>query len=645
MALPALTVQVAFDVAGVRQSVGTTYGSLVWTDVTAYVMAGETPVTFSRGRAEAGQTAVAGQLTVALDNSDGRFTPGPTDGPYGRIHTRMPIRVRATTVDADPAVTYTMWLGFVTDIDWQTKAGHYVATFTASDIIAVAARTKCGPWLTRRTTATTPSHYWPLTDTAPNAAGNATTTTVPALIGETARAAVGSTLLTVTGNDAATLSFNVTSDVSPDPTLEPVFAFTPVTGSGKYLTMQDTRDATGDFALSLWVRPTDETSVVLFGATDTSGTLRFALFTQSDGTITVGTAWAASGAYATFGSLTADVWSHLYVERDNSATAPATRYRVWVNGTERSGTGSGTASVDTSTVWQTYWFGDPLSGLDDYNGQAAHLAVYDTLDDTRPEFLADAGTGTPSAATRLGQLHWLTANPTGLSSWLTADTAADNTVSAQAAANKSLLAVCEEVADAERGSIVATREGKLRLLAQRYFVAPAAVTATLSAESDVLSTDGLFGVDDTDNLNQVTATLQPSGWTFTADRTDDPGVESSTVELWSTDTYFAESLARQQANADTERPRAPSLSLSMEWLAETGLADVFLPLELGDTLQVDDLPSQAPAESMVLQIRTITHTVGKAGWAVNIDTDPPLYGAVLDDGVRGILDQTTYLGV
>lgn len=647
MTLPAVTVEIAFDVAGVRQSIGTTYSSLSWTDVTSYVMS-ETAVTFSRGRAEAGQTAAAGQLTVAFDNSDGRFTPGTTGGPYGQVHTRMPIRVRATTVAEETPVTYTLWLGFVTDIDWQIKAGYPVVVMTASDVIAVAARTKCGPWLTRRVQAMSDLiGYWPCTDTAPNSLSSSTATAVPALAGETARSGItGGTVATVAGNTSATLSFNVTSDVSPDPTTEPVFAFTPVSGSGLYLTSTATLDATGDMAVSMWVRPTSNVSSCLIACKYPGvGVNTFAIFTDSGGTLTVSNAYSGGAYSVTYGTLTDDVWSHLYLERDNSATAPASRFRLWVNGTERTGTASGTATVDANTAIEVSFGGDSLTGINDWNGQMAHVALFDSLDDTRPAFLSVNGDENPTCATRIGQLHYLTPNPSGFSTWLTADAAADNTVSAQAADNKSLLAVCEEVADAERGSIIATREGKLRLLAQRYFIAPAAVTATLSAEADVLSSDGLFGVDDTDNLNQVVITLRPSGWTYTATRANDPGVESATVEVWSTDTAFAESLARQQANADTERPRAPSLSLSMEWLSNNGLADTFLPLELGDTLQIDDLPSQAPATSLVLQVRTITHTINSAQWLLNIDTDPPLYGAVLDDGVRGLLNQTAYLGV
>lgn len=638
--LPTVTVEIAFDnPPGTRQSIGTAYGSLVWTDVTAYVLA-KTGINFSRGRAEAGQSASAGQLTIVFDNSDGRFTPGTTGGTYGRVRTRMPIRVKVGTT--------VLWLGFVTDVDWALEGTQAQVSMSASDIIAAAARTKCGPWLTKRVRAKTTGliNYWPLTDTAPNSVANNTQTPVPALAGETARPAVGTQLATVAGNTAATLSFNVQSDVSPDPTAEPVFALTPVAGVGKYLTTRATLDATGDLAVSMWVRPSSNVWQALFTVKYTgTGVNTFALHTDGSGTLRVAGTYSG-GASVTFGTLTDDVWSHIYLQRDNSETAPASRFRLWINGTERAGTATSTMTSDANTGLDINIGGDDDIGIYDFDGQVAHVALWNTLDTTRAEFLADhGGGGTTTCAERIGEIHYLTPNPAGLSSWIDTTTQADNTVSAQAANDKSLLQVAEEVADAEQGSIIATREGKLKLLAQRYAIAPAAVSVTLSAQADILSLANTFGVDDVANINEAVVTLQPSGWRYSTTRTDDPGVESTTVDVWSTDQFFAESLARQLANADTEKPRSPSLSLSMDWMVKISKSSAVLGLELGDSIYVTDLPAEAPATDIVLQVQTISHMITSGGWVVTIDTDPPLYGAVLDDAARGLLDDTAFLGV
>lgn len=642
MAMPTVTIEIGFDYLGTRQSIATAYSSVVWTDVTAYVLVKQ-GVKFNRGRAETGMAAAAGQLIVTFDNSDGRFTPGATGGAYGRVRTRMPIRVKAGST--------VLWVGFVTDIDWQMRSGQAEVTIVATDIIATAARTKCGPWLTKRVLAKTSGliNYWPLTDTAPNSVAGNTNTAVEVLVGNTARAAYGSSDLTVAGLSEGYLAFNVVSDVSPDPAAEPVFGFAPVqvVNWGKHLYARTTLDATGDMAVSMWVRPFGVDSRTLLAVKYTgTGVNTFALHTDADGTLRVAADYF-TGAAVTFGTLTDETWSHLYLQRDNSETAPASRFRLWVNGTERTGTATSTMTSDANTGLEINIGGDEIiSSMGDYIGAMGHVAIWNTLDTSRAAFLADnGGAGATTCATRIGELHYLTPNPTGLSSWIDTTTQADNTVSPQAANGKSLLQVAEEVADAERGSIIATRAGKLKLLAQRYFIAPASVSATLSAETDILSLANTFGVDDAAAINECVITLQPSGWRYTAARIFDSGVESTTLDVWSADQYFAVSLATQIANASTEQPRAPSLALSMEWLNRAGFDDEVLGLELGDTIRVTDLPSQAPSTSLTLQVRLIEHNITPNGWQVRIDTDPPIYGAVLDDADRGLLGLTTYLGV
>ena len=372
MAMPTVTVEIGFDNGGDRQSIATTYSSVVWTNVTAYVRA-RTGVKFNRGRADTGMAAAAGQLVVTFNNSDGRFTPGATGGAYGRVRTRMPIRVKAGST--------VLWVGFITDIDWQMRSGQAEVTIVAADIVAAAARTKCGPYMTKRVLGYSSGliNYWPLTDTAPNSVVNNTNTAVAAAVGDRARAAYGANVLTVAGDTNAALSFNVASDMSPDPTAEPVFTFEPVPiiGAGKYLTGTATLDATGDLAVSMWVKPTSTVSTTILAVKYTgTGANTFALHTQSDGTLRVAANYT-SGPAVTFGSLTDDVWSHLYLERDNSATAPASRFRLWVNGTERTGTATSTMTSDANTGLDlSIGGGDNLvTGMNDFAGSTTHITL------------------------------------------------------------------------------------------------------------------------------------------------------------------------------------------------------------------------------------------------------------------------------
>lgn len=93
--------------------------SRVWTDVSAYVDL-EDQLQISLGRQDERSNADANQLTLTLDNSDGRFTAGRAASPYyPNVKIGRPIRVLATSPDAPNLITNpgaevnaTGWSGF-----------------------------------------------------------------------------------------------------------------------------------------------------------------------------------------------------------------------------------------------------------------------------------------------------------------------------------------------------------------------------------------------------------------------------------------------------------------------------------------------------------------------------------------------------
>ncbi len=654
-ATPSIAVQVGFDVSGTPQNIGSDYDALTWTDITAHVRP-EPAVTFNRGRAAAGETAAAGQLQVTVLNDDGDFTPGDNGGTYGAIHPRMPIRVLGDAGGYDPefygadyASREVLWVGFITDVEWLIDSGQPLVTFTASDIIAAAARAQCGPWLDKRILSLTGTDlvaYWPLTDPAPNGLGNSTATVVPLLAGERLLSGiVGGAGLTVGGTTTDTnLSCNVpTGGRSPDG--QPNIAFTPsdgtptLNGYGKVLDAQ-VPITTGEVALSVWLRSEEAVKYGNAFLVDrvSAGGMTGLLWGTYYADLSVGFGDGAGSWTWIDEPVSASEWFHLYVECDGSDAW------VYVNGS-LAGTSSSVGAV-TSANYRVRIGGAGYPDISGgWSGQIGHMAVWDSCDATRAPLLADRGASLPTVAQRFTDLAYVTSNPPGLVSWLAADTAADRSVSAQATNGKALLTLMQEAADAERGSVIANREGRLALLSQRGNAAAASAALTLSAESDILSIDGLFGIDDADMLNEATVTLQPSGRTFTATRSADPGVESTSVDLWSTEDALAQSLAAALANADTTIPRAPSLTISMDWLAHAGKSGAALLLELGDTITITDLPASAPASTLTVQVRTITHTISRDQWQITVDTDPPLQLCVLDDTDLGILDDTAILGV
>ena len=63
LAIPLVTVEVAFESDGTKQSVHSDRDALVWTDITDWVRASDS-LSFNRGRALVGESASAGQLTL-----------------------------------------------------------------------------------------------------------------------------------------------------------------------------------------------------------------------------------------------------------------------------------------------------------------------------------------------------------------------------------------------------------------------------------------------------------------------------------------------------------------------------------------------------------------------------------------------------
>jgi len=650
-ATPSIAVQVGFDVSGTPQNIGSDYDALTWTNITSHVRP-EPAVTFNRGRAAAGETAAAGQLQVTVLNDDGDFTPGDNGGTYGAIHPRMPIRVLGDAGGYDPefygddyASREVLWVGFITDVEWLIDSGQPLVKFTASDIIATAARAKCGPWLDKRVKGASSTGlvaYWPLTDPAPNGLGNATSTVVPMLAGEQLKSGLpGGSPLTLAAWNDRDVSCNVpTGGLSPDG--QPNIAFTPgLTGTGwtdygKHFTTS--LPITGEFAMSVWLRTEDTggDSAWAFSLDYPLGVgavrtplLRAIYDGVSELTVRI------KSTDSEVASMAPGQWVHLYADMDG------TDCLTYIDGVL---VGTDACTIATATYLLRLGVSTSTSEGGWY-GQMAHVAMWNTSDPSRAAILADRGASLPTVAQRFTDLVYVTANPPGLTSWMDADSLADRTVSAQATDGKSLLVLAQEAADAERGSVIAARDGRLALLSQRGNAAAASAALTLSAESDILSIDGLFGIDDADMLNEATVTLQPSGRTFTATRSSDPGVESTTADLWSTDDALAQSLAAALANAPAGTPRAPSLTISMDWMAHAGKSGAALLLELGDTITITDLPAAAPSSTLTVQVRTITHTISRDQWLVYLDADPPLQLCVLDDTDLGVLDDTAILGV
>ena len=150
-----ITVQIAFGYSPLNTSPE-------WTDVTTYAR----DIQISRGRKSEYTTFGAGSATISLDNSDRRFDPEYTPGPYhGDLKPMVPIRVQVSY----NSVLYTLFHGFVNG--WPTSYSmpnvDAISRLQIVDLSRVLRQVDSPVTLQKNVVdkyKTSNSFYWPLTD-------------------------------------------------------------------------------------------------------------------------------------------------------------------------------------------------------------------------------------------------------------------------------------------------------------------------------------------------------------------------------------------------------------------------------------------------------------------------------------------------
>lgn len=111
---------------------------ITWADLSDYVE-WQHPLTIVRGRTDTQDTVQPGRLTgVVLDNTDGRFTAGRTDGPYGRrfgLGTPVFVWARETSAAAYWECQFAGRIDAL-PLRWTDNGSRSVVTLSASDILA-----------------------------------------------------------------------------------------------------------------------------------------------------------------------------------------------------------------------------------------------------------------------------------------------------------------------------------------------------------------------------------------------------------------------------------------------------------------------------------------------------------------------------
>ena len=606
--------------------------SPTWVNITSYVRMSD-GVSFERGRNDERAAAQPGQMTLVLNNTSGRFTPGLTSGAYYPLYIRCPIRV---SFKPPGAGSYTvMWTGLVDEWapDWSN--GRATCRVSASDRLAVLQRQTLQTWETHQHLYTGATLLWPLTEDA-----GATT------VGETATGTTAGTLaVTAVGSGG---SGEVGVGALPVDT-GTVAAFTPADVSNGYCFTGTTSIASATVASSA--------ASVLMNATANPSATSYMLtlisansYRLDVGVTTTGKAYvrllnAGSTVLASVtgtSTITTGDWQQVGVTL--SASGSAWSLKLYVNGTQESSTATTSTTANLPALGRTVTIGGTSGAM--YSGQLSHACYWSaptTLALTMTEAYAaiTGATGETSTARhdRICDFAGITSGTvgTGLS-----------TLGLQPIAGRSVLDALGDVADAELSPLYVTPAGVPTLASrdERYNAAVA-----LSVTRHDIASNVEFVVNDQSLINDVRGS-RPGGPELrhtVASSVSRYGTKSDTVQLILADDTQLAAIVEWNATTRSEpSPRTSRLEIDA-WVkqATVDLTDC-LALTVGSRVQVTSLPSEAPAATLDLFVEGISDRFNTGGWTRTLNTSAVgRSGSVwqLDDATYSVLGTTTILAV
>lgn len=552
-------------------------------------------LSYTRGRDDWQGGVTAGSLTLTLNNSDGRFTPGSTIlGSPSPIKVDQRIRVK-TTVNG---ITYTRFTGYVKA--WPVAWPATVSTFstvqlTATDAQARAERRPLRSVVEEEILADSPSPYYTLAE--PEGATTAADTS-----GNQAPA------LTMTGSGTDVV-FGTATGPGTDGLTAATFA------AGKYLEGAFIDVGTGAFWAIRCAVDTSTASTFLVNLGD-GGDLLFRLETSPAGFAQAtasnifpgapGSALGATGAVSIADSATHDLLATLSV---SGAGATLTLY---VDGTLAATNTSGVAAAFAPTRLRV--------GNTNLVGSLSHVAVFHSasaLTAGRVDAQADAalnGFAGESGTARITR----TAGYANLALG-TLDTSLTNVAFSDITGTSAWDAI-QQATDAEMG--VTFIDGSGNLIFHNRNRVPAKTAPDLTLAASFVTADAQPTQDDQQIINYLEVTSETTGVPQlardTASETThgryDPGGVSYLV------TTDAEALDR--ANwivSEFKEPttRFGTLRIDMYGMSALQASTVLTALEIDAWLRVTSFPSQTPDGTTVnVVIEGYTETISATEWSI-----------------------------
>lgn len=593
-----------------------------WTDITACVLADSSrPVDITYGRGDEFAAVQPASMSLTLDNSDGRFTPGRAASPYyPNVKKGRRIRVSVAPCDAAGVVSGAYVQRFDGFVDrwpqqWIGKTAKYAeAKLTATDRQARLGRSAAlTSIIETEYFLDSPAWYWTLGDGSDATSAGPSAGTVALSVGQVG---VG-----------GTITFAGSTGPGTDGMSAPTF--TPA-GVANFKNLVASLPGGG-------VPAGGPVTIEAFINTTTPSRRFF----ESDGggfyigLDAGGVAFARPPAPAvaiTGGGNIADGNTHHVALAVSGASA-----KLYVDG----------VLVAFSAAWSaTMTVPDVAVGStgNGWEGVVAHVAITNAqLAVARILAHAQAGlTGfvNESSNARVARL----ATYAGITS-TALDTGVTTSMTACDTAGKGIAALLQEVATTENGLVFFNRSGVLTFHARsRRYNPVAAVTFDVSVGE--VGDDLVFVEDDTGLINDATAT-QPGGASAharnAASVTDHDLYALTETVLTTSANELTDRVTWKVARSSTPMQRCPSVSVDLA--TQPSLFASVTALDIGTVVRLNNLPAQAPATAVDLFIEGLKETISLAGWDLTFNTSPVGQSAawVLDSPTFSQLDSTTTL--
>lgn len=618
--------------------------SPVWVDVSPYVEA-QSFISISRGRADELGAVQPSRMVVALDNRDGRFTPGNTGSPYyPNVKKGRRIRQRAmwplATSYAD------RFSGYVDE--WPVVWPDGTSAFSTVTVTASSRLSRLGRSVELRSIIEEeyldddPAIYYPLGDPeGTTQAGNVSTVAQPVV--STIQVGSGGTIIfgsaTGPGTDDLTAAQFTPVNASNFKFLRCLPAQPIVTASHTTFTMEC-------FFLSSSSNGQD---LVYLDLSTGNGTYTRLYIESPTGVLRAESAdWTGVPQYYFLGSATAvnNGATHHALIRETISGGNLTA-TLYLDGVQ---VATSTTAYTAFTTRDRLSLGGSTFGVGGLTGTLAHTAVTPgTTEMTAARVAGHSDSGlTGFSGERTDQRIQRLARFAGVpSSEVTVETGLSTSITNQITNGKTALALMTEVTDTEGGALFDARNGNLTFHARshRYNAASA---LTLSAGSQEIESDLAPKLDDQGLLNDMTATREGGISTRAVDTVsiDNYGLyRESIVLLTTSDNEVVDAANWKVLTRSTPAVRISQVSVDL-LNCSSAQKTALLAREIGDRITLSGLPSSAPASSMDFFIEGYSEQIGAESYRMTFNLSPADQSGVwqLDSSVYSVLGTTTRLG-